>query len=340
MSKQVIFEKKNVLVAGGAGFIGSHLCGELLKDSKVICVDNFVSSSERNIDHLLSNPDFVFIKHDVSEPLDLLALPELKKFKLEFQGLQEIYNLACPMSPKDFLDNRINTLKANSLAIINLLDLAISSKAKFLHFSSSVVYGPRQLDDYNRQITEGDLGLVDNTSTRSSYDEGKRFAETLVANYRDVFQIDAKILRVFRVYGPRMELNDDQMLPDFINNALDGNDLVIFGDENFCSSFCYIDDLIDGALKFMKSEHQGPINIGSDVDVNLTDLAMMIIKATNSSSSIKYEEAKLFMKELALPDISQVKELLGWMPVVTLENGLKKTIFSLQAQKRLQSFEM
>lgn len=340
MSKQVIFEKKNVLVAGGAGFIGSHLCGELLKDSKVICVDNFVSSSERNIDHLLSNPNFVFIKHDVSEPLDLLALPELKKFKLEFQGLQEIYNLACPMSPKDFLDNRINTLKANSLAIINLLDLAISSKAKFLHFSSSVVYGPRQLDDYSRQITESDLGLVDNISTRSSYDEGKRFAETLVANYRDVFQIDAKILRVFRVYGPRMELNDDQMLPDFINSALDANDLVIFGDENFSSSFCYVDDLIDGALKFMKSEHQGPINIGSDVDVNLTDLAMMIIKATNSSSSIKYEEAKLFMKELALPDISQAKELLGWMPVVTLENGLKKTIFSLQAQKRLQSFEM
>jgi UDP-glucuronate decarboxylase len=340
MSKQVIFEKKNVLVAGGAGFIGSHLCDELLKDSKVICVDNFVSSSESNIDHLLSNPDFVFIKHDISQPLDLLSLPELKKFKLEFQGLQEIYNLACPMSPKDFLDNRLNTLKANSLAVMNLLDLAVSAKAKLLHFSSSVVYGSRSADDYSRQMSEGDLGLVDNISARSSYDEGKRFAETLIVNYRDVFQIDAKILRVFRVYGPRMELNDDQMIPDFINNALDGNDLLIFGDENFSSSFCYIDDLIDGALKFMNSEHQGPINIGSDVDVNLTDLAMMIIKETNSSSSIKYEEAKLFMKELALPNISQAKELLGWMPVVTLENGLKKTIFSLQAQKRLYGFKM
>jgi len=340
MPKQVIFEKKNVLVAGGAGFIGSHLCDELLKNSKVICVDNFISSSEGNIDHLLSNPDFVFLKHDVSEPLDLLALPELKKFKLEFQGLQEIYNLACPMSPRDFMDNRLNTLKANSSVVVNLLDLAVSFKAKFLHFSSSVVYGPRSIDDYSRQMSESDLGTVDNISARSSYDEGKRFAETLVVNYRDIFQIDTKILRSFRVYGPRMELNDDQMIPDFINNALDGTDLVIFGDENFSSSFCYIDDIIDASLRFMKSEHSGPINIGSDVDVNLTDLAMMVIQETNSSSNIKYEETKLFMKELALPNITQAKELLGWMPIVTLENGLKKTIFALQAQKRLHGFKM
>ena len=339
MSKQVIFEKKNVLVAGGAGFIGSHLCDELLKDSKVICVDNFLSSSESNIDHLLSNPDFIFINHDLSQPLDLMNLSELKKFKLEFQGLQEIYNLACPMSPKHFLDNRLAILQANSLVVNNLLELALSFKAKFLHFSSSVVYGHRQQGSQDKKMLETDIGALDQLSARAAYDEGKRFAETLVANYRDVHQIDAKILRVFRIYGPRMELNDDQMIPDFINNALDGNDLVIFGDENFSSSFCYIDDLIDGVLKFMKTDQLGPLNIGSDVDVNLTDLAMMIIRLTESNSKIRYEETKLFMKELALPDISLAKETLAWMPVVTLENGLKKTIFSLQAQKRLRSFQ-
>lgn len=339
MSKQVIFEKKNVLVAGGAGFIGSHLCDELLKDSKVICIDNFLTSNEGNIDHLLSNPDFVFINHDLSQPLELLALPDLKKFKLEFQGLQEIYNLACPMSPKDFIDNRLETIKANSILVSNLLEMALAFKAKFLHFSSSVVYGPRSQANYYQKMTESDLGLFDHLSTRGSYDEGKRFAETIVVNYREVHQLDAKILRSFRIYGPRMELNDDQMIPDFINDALDGRDLRIFGDENFASSFCYIDDLIDGALKLMASDHQGPVNIGSDVDVNFTDLAMMVIKMTDSSASIKYEDSRLFMKELALPDIQLAKEVLGWMPIVTLENGLKKTIFALKAQKRLRGFQ-
>ena len=339
MSKQVIFDKKNVLVSGGAGFIGSHLCDELVKTCKVICVDNFSTSSEGNIDHLLSNPDFVFINHDISKPINWLALPELKKFKLEFQGLQEIYNLACPMSPKNFLDNRLATLAANSLGVLNMLDLALAFKSKILHFSSSVVYGPRQAEASDHKVSEGELGLIDHLSSRSSYDEGKRFAETLVANYRDIFQLDAKILRLFRVYGPRMELDDEQMIPDFINNALDGKDLVIFGNERFSSSFCYIDDAIDGALKFMHSKHPGPINIGSDVDVNLTDLAMMIIQETSSDSNIAYTDSRIFVSELALPDIKLAKEELGWMPVVTLENGLKKTIFSLQAQKRLRGFQ-
>lgn len=339
MSKQVIFDKKNVLVAGGAGFVGSHLCDELVKTCKVICVDNFATSSESNIDHLLSNPDFVFINHDVTKPLDWLSLPELKKFKLEFQGLQEIYNLACPMSPRRFLDNRLATLAANAQGTVNLLELALAFKAKLLHFSSSVVYGPRHTDDWEHKVSESELGSVDHLSARSSYDEGKRFAETLVVNYRDVFQLDAKIIRLFRVYGPRMELDDDQMIPDFINNALDAKDLVIFGDERFSSSFCYIDDAIDAALKLMHSKHQGPVNIGSDVDVNLTDLAMMIIRETNSEAKIVYSDSRLFVSELALPDIRLAKEELGWMPVVTLENGLKKTIFSLQAQKRLRGFQ-
>jgi UDP-glucuronate decarboxylase len=338
MSKTVIFDKKNVLVAGGAGFVGSHLCDELIKTCKVICVDNFISGSEKNIDHLLSNPDFSFINHDLSSPLDLEAIADLEKFKIKFQGIQEIYNLACPMSPRNFLNNRLAILDSNSLVTRNLLDLAVKNNSKFLHFSSSVVYGGRDLNNASHKVKESEIGLVDTLSPRSCYDEGKRFAETMVNCYRDVYQLDTKILRLFRVYGPRMSLGDDQIIPDLISNALDNKDLVIFGDLNFTSSFCYVEDVIDAACKMIDSDIMGPINIGSDVDVNLTDLAAMIIKETESASMVSYSERKLFMSELLLPDIYRAKNELGWMPVVTLENGIKKTIFSLQASNRLQGF--
>ncbi len=338
MSKQVIFDKKNVLVAGGAGFIGSHLCDELVKTNKVICVDNFISGSERNIDHLLANPDFVFINHDLSQPLDLEKAQELKKFKVEFQGLQEIYNLACPMSPRYFMENRIATLAANSYAVKNLLDLAVKYNSKFLQFSSSVVYGLRKSDKPGEMVKEGDWGTVDHLSERSAYDEGKRFSETMVANYRSVYNIDARIIRLFRTYGPRMQAEDGQMIPDFITSALENKDIVINGDETFSSSFCYINDVIDVIGKFMNSELPGPINIGSDVDVNLTDLVKIIIKETNSQSKITYTDRHMFITELALPDIHLAKNELGWMPVVTLENGLKKTIFDIDANKKLQGF--
>jgi len=336
MSKQIIFDKKNVLVAGGAGFVGSHLCDELIKTCKVICVDNFVTGSERNIDHLLANPDFAFVNHDLSKPLDLEGHKDLKKFKIEFQGIQEIYNLACPMSPRSFLDNRLATLMANSFAVKNLLDMAVKYQARFLQFSSSVVYGPRSSDNPEIKITEKDLGAVDNLSDRSSYDEGKRFAETMVANYRSIYNIDAKIIRLFRIYGPRMELNDDQMIPDFINNALENKEIDIPGDINFSSSFCYIEDALDAVMKIMTTDVAGPINIGSDVDIKLRTLVDMIIKETNSQSSVGHSESPLFVSELALPDIRRAKNELNWMPVVTLENGLKKTIFDVQANKRLQ----
>ena len=338
MGKKVIFDKKNVLVAGGAGFIGSHLCDELVKTCKVICVDNFISGSEKNIDHLLSNPDFAFINHDLGEPLDLNSIADLAKFKVQFQGIQEVYNLACPMSPKNFLNNRLAILDANSLVIRNLLNMAVASEAKFLHFSSSVVYGKRDLNDINHQVKESEIGLVDHLSDRSAYDEGKRFSETMVNCYRDVFKLDTKIVRLFRVYGPRMTLDDEQIIPDMISAALDNRDLVIHGDQNFSSSFCYIEDAIDAACKIMSSELSGPINIGSDVNVNLTDIANMIIRETESTSTVTYTEQKLFMSELLLPDIYQAKNELSWMPVVTLENGIKKTIFSLQASNRLQGF--
>lgn len=336
MPKQVIFDKKNVLVAGGAGFIGSHLCDQLVKDCKVICLDNFITGSEKNIDHLLANPDFIFINHDISRPLDLEAMPDLKKFKIEFQGLQEIYNLACPMSPRHFLDNRLATLLANSQGVKNLLDLALKYQAKFLQFSSSVVYGPRKIDDPKRQAKEDDLGIVDQIAERSCYDEGKRFAETMVANYRALYGLDAKIMRLFRTYGPRLEIDDDQMIPGFINNALENREIVIHGSEDFSSSFCYIDDVLDAVSKFMASEMAGPINIGSDVDIKLKDVVGMIIKETGSQSTISFSDSQLFVSELILPDIRLAKAELGWMPVVTLENGLKKTIFDIKANKKLQ----
>ncbi len=338
MVKKVIFDKKNVLVAGGAGFIGSHLCDELLKTSKVICIDNFISGSEKNIDHLLSSPNFVFIHHNLSIPLNLDEIPELAKFKIKFQGVQEIYNLACPMSPRNFLDNRLATLDANSTVVRNLLDLAVKNEAKFLHFSSSVVYGKYDKEQTDYKVKESELGLTDNLSPRSAYDEGKRFAETLVQNYRDIFNLDTKIIRLFRTFGPRMELGDDQMIPDFVKSAINNEDLVIFGDEGFTSCFCYIDDVIDAVEKVMSADILGPINIGSDVRINLSDLAYMVIAEVGATSKIVYKPDHLFLSELLLPDIYKARNELRWMPVVTLENGMKKTIFSLQANSRLQNF--
>ncbi len=338
MPKKIIFDKKNVLVAGGAGFIGSHLCDELVKTCKVICVDNFVSGNERNIDHLLANPDFVFIHHDLAKPIDFSLLPELKKFKIEFQGIQEIYNLACPMSPLHFLDNLISIIESNTYVVKNLLDIAVTYNAKFLHFSSSVIYGPRRSDNPNFKARESDIGLVDNLSVRAAYDEGKRFAETIVSTYRSIYNLDTKIIRVFRVYGPRMQSGDGQMIPDFINNALEDKDIVISGDENFSSSFCYIEDILDGVFKVMGSELAGPINIGSDVDAKMIDLVNIIIQETGSTSKIMHTDNLVFMTELVLPDIHLARNELSWMPVVTLENGLKKTIFDIKAQKKLHTF--
>src|SRR3989338_10862878 len=335
MSKRAIFDRKNVLVAGGAGFIGSHLCDRLLENSKVICLDNFSTGDERNIDHLLSDPNFEFIKHDITLPITLEKLPELQKFKIEFQGIQEIYNLACPTAPKGFDKNKIPTILASSYGVKNLLDLAVRYQAKFMHFSSSVVYGPRSNDV--ARVKESELGRVDFLSERSSYDEGKRFAETIVENYRQIYEVNSKVIRLFRTYGPRMKLNEGNLIPDFINNALDNKDLVIPGDANFSTSLCYVNDCIDATLKLMESEIHEPINIGSDVDVNLTKICEIIIKALDSKSKIKYADRELFITELPVPDISKAREALGWMPVVILEKGLAKTIDNLRASKGLKN---
>lgn len=334
MSKSPIFDKKNVLIIGGAGFIGSHLCDELVRSAKVICVDNFSSGDEKNIDHLLQNPDFRFIRHDMSEPLVLENFPELSAFKTEFQGIQEIYNLACPTAPIYFEKNRVANLLANSYVVKNSLDLAVKYQAKFMHFSSSVVYGSR--DSENRLVGEDNIGAVDMLSDRCSYDEGKRFAESMVKTYKDTYNIDAKIIRLFRAYGPRMALDQGNLLPDFISNALDNEDLVIYGDKDFSSSFCYITDCVDAIVKFMQSDLFGPINIGSDQDVNVPQLAELVIKLTGSKSKVSYAEPILFMTPLKLPNITKARDLLGWMPLVTLEDGLEKTISDLRADKSIK----
>ena len=335
MAKRAIFDKKNILVIGGAGFLGSHLCDRLVKDSKVICVDNFLTGDQKNIDHLLKNPNFVFIKADINEVLDLEAYPELQPFKIQFQGVQEIYNLACPMSPSQFDKNKVSNLLTNSAGVKNMLDLAIKYSAKFIHFSSSVVYGPRR--DDNQKITEIDFGIVNPVSERSSYDEGKRFAESMVINYRDVHNLDTRIARIFRAYGPRMKLGEQHMIPDFVSNALDNKDVVIFGDKDFSSSLCYVEDVIDGIIKLADSNIKDPVNIGADLDENLTTVAQKIIQLTESKSKVKYQKEVVFMTPLMIPNIEKAKTELSWMPVTTLDQGLQKTVDYLRASKGLLS---
>ncbi len=335
MAKRAIFDKKNILVTGGAGFIGSHLCDELIKENKVICIDNFSTGDEKNIDHLLADPNFTFIKHDITEPIELEKFPELKKFKIEFQGVQDIYHLACPTSPINFDKNKLANILTLSYGTKNVMDIALKYQANVVHFSSSVVYGERPAD--NQKVNEEKLGQIDVNSPRASYDEGKRFSETIVSTYKDVHGLNLKIMRLFRVYGPKMKLNDGRLIPDFIFNALDNKDIEIPGDKNFSSAFCYVSDVIDAAIKLMDSESSLVVNIGSDIDINLTDLAQKIISILDSKSKIIYGTEKTFITPLCLPNISRAREELSWMPIITLEKGLEKTIYDLRASKGLKT---
>lgn len=339
MADLPIFEKKNILVTGGAGFIGSFLCEKLLANSRVICIDNFVSSQESNIDLLLKNPDFEFIRQDINAPFDLESFPELARFKIKFQGIQEIYNLAAPTSAKKFDQFRMQTLYANSVGIKNALDLAVKYKARFLQASTSVVYGPRPADEH--PFKEDESGAVDVLSPRACYDEGKRFAETCCATYAQVHNLDVRIARIFRTFGPRMPLFDGQMIPDFITDALDNKDLVIYGDETFKTSLVYVSDVVDGMIKYMHAPPGiGPMNLGSDLDIPLIDVAQRIIEMTGSSSKITFQPPLLFMTSLGLPDITKAKDKLGWLPLVGLDDGLKKAIDYTMAHKSLLGFKV
>lgn len=329
-----IFEKKNVIVTGGAGFIGSHLCERLLREAKVICIDDLSNSHIHNIDHLLQYPDFEFIKYDVNSPLNLDAFEELDKFKVKFQGIQEIYHLACPTSAKNFESLKMHSLWANSSAMLSTLDLAVKYRSKYVFASSSVVYG--EPTESRLVFVEADEGKVSHLSPRGCYDEGKRFAETCVNTYRQVHNIDAKIARLFTTYGPRMKLRDGLLIPDFIIDALEGRDLVIYGDPNNAQSLCYVSDIVDGLIRLMKSSPDISLaNLGSDQMFRILDIAEFIIKMTGSGSKVIFEEALRYMSKKGIPDLRFAKENLSWLPLVRLEDGLRKTIDYTIANKEM-----
>ncbi|MFA6485771.1 MAG: SDR family NAD(P)-dependent oxidoreductase [Candidatus Magasanikbacteria bacterium] len=327
-----IFEKKNVLVTGGAGFIGSHLCERLLKEAKVICIDDFSNSLPQNINHLLQYPDFEFINFDINKPIDLEKFVELDKFKLKYQGIQEIYHLACPTSPKDFEKSKMQALWANSSSMINTLDLAVQYKARYVFTSSAVVYGPST--PAKAVFKETDLGTFNHLSERACFDEGKRFAETCVETYAQVYGIDAKIARVFTTYGTRMRLFEKQLIPDFIMSALNGDDLVIYGEKNFATSLCYVSDVVDGLVRLMSA---GPevrlVNLGGDESFKYSEVAEMIIKLTNSKSKLVFEKGILFLTPKGIPNIAVAKDALGWMPIVRIKDGLQRAIDYVSANK-------
>lgn len=336
MAQTTTFEYKNILITGGAGFIGSHLCESLLRDGhRVICIDNLSTGDSKNIDALSQNANFRFIRLDINQPFDLEKFAELAPFKLPFQGIQEIYHLACPTSIKNFDQFKIQTLLSNSLGNYHVLELAKKYRARILLGSSSVVYGERK--DGSPLVGEEEKGVVDNLTPRACYDEGKRFSETMFETYRQVHSLEIRIARIFRTFGPRMPLFDGQLIPDFVLNALDGKDLVMYGGRKFRTSFAYITDVIDGLVRIMEStEYVGPVNLGSDIDLSLEDIAMKIIEMTGSSSKIVDGENFEFLSELALPRIDRAKEL-GWFPLVRLEDGLKQTIEYMKANKLLLS---
>jgi len=328
-------EKKVILVTGGAGFIGSHLCDELVKSNVVICLDSLIGTSGQinNISHLLQNSNFRFIKHDINEPLDFNVFPELRDLKIDVHGIQEIYHLACPTSAKNFDKYRIETLKTNAIGTINMLELAKKYQAKIILTSSSVVYGPRHGD--NPFFKENDFGVVNFISPRACYDEGRRVSETAMVTYKEMYNIDTKIVRIFRTYGPREVLFDGQMVPDFVLQALTNKPLVIYGDENFSTSLCYVSDIVDGIMSMMASPEAGPINLGNPEKYRLVDLAQKIIQMTGSSSKVEFRKPLLFMTPLGLPDISSAKQKLNWFPVVSLDDGLSKLIEYVKANRIL-----
>ena len=336
MPQALTFEKKNILVTGGAGFLGSFLCEALLReDHHVICVDNFSTSDVRNIETLLQNPNFRLIRHDVNEPFDLERFSELAEFKIPFQGIQQIYHLACPTSIKKFDQFKIQTLLSNSIGNYHVLELAKKYRAKIFLASSSVVYGARE--DHVTSVIETEQGTLDHLSPRGCYDEGKRFAETMFETYRQVHGLEIRIARIFRTYGPRMPLFDGQLIPDFILSALDEKELVLNGGKAFRSSLCFVTDLVDGMMRVMHAkEYVGPVNLGSDVDLSLEDVAKRIIEMTGSHSKMVEGENFAFLSELSLPNIDRAKEL-GWFPLVRLEDGLRRTIEYLKANKILMT---
>ncbi len=303
-------QRKRVLVTGGAGFIGSHLCEKLLDEGhEVLCLDNFFTGSKDNINHLRSNPFFEIIRHDITHQF--------------FAEVDWVFNLACPASPIHYQYNPIKTLKTNIMGTLNMLGLAKRVKARILHASTSEVYGDPKMHPQKEEY----WGNVNPIGPRSCYDEGKRAAETLMMDYKREQNVDSKIIRIFNTYGPKMRADDGRVVSNFIVQALKGEDLTIYGDGTQTRSFCYIDDLVDVTLRMMKKENfAGPVNTGNPGEFTIMELADKILEMTNSKSKIVYGELPGDDPTQRKPDISLAKEKLGWEPKTNLEDGLKLTI--------------
>ena len=299
-----------ILVTGGAGFLGSHLCEKLLLNGhEVVALDNLVTGSKANIDHLLSNSKFEFIRHDVTFPI-----------YLEIEG---IFNLACPASPKKYQSDPVQTLKTSVHGTINLLGLAKRTKAKILQASTSEIYGDPNVSPQN----ESYWGNVNPIGIRSCYDEGKRAAETLFSDYHRQYNLDIRIARIFNTYGPKMAEDDGRVVSNFIVQALSNQPITIYGDGNQTRSFCYVDDLISGLVKlFDQPGINTPVNLGNPVAINMKDLANEIIKYTKSDSKLVFKDLPQDDPVDRLPDITKERKILNWEPFVDREAGLNKTI--------------
>ena len=301
---------KRVLVTGGAGFLGSHLCDRLIEEGNdVICADNLFTGSKDNIRHLLSNPYFEFIRHDITEPL--------------YVEVDQIYNLACPASPVHYQYNPIKTAKTSIIGAFNMLGLAKRVKVRILQASTSEVYGDPEIHPQ----PETYRGCVNPIGLRSCYDEGKRMAETLFFDYYRQHKVDIRVIRIFNTYGPRMNKNDGRVVSNFIVQALKGEDITIYGDGTQTRSFCYVDDLIDGMIRMMNCEgFIGPVNIGNPGEFTMLELAKKIIEMTDSKSRLVYEPLPSDDPTQRQPVIDLAKTKLGWRPVIDLEQGLERTI--------------
>jgi UDP-glucuronate decarboxylase len=303
--------KKRILVTGGAGFIGSHLCEKLLSEgNEVICVDNFFTGSKQNIIHLLDNPYFEIVRHDITFPL--------------YIEVDEIYNLACPASPVYYSFDPVQTTKTSVMGAINMLGLAKRLKIKILQASTSEVYGDPEIHPQ----PESYWGNVNPIGPRACYDEGKRCAETLFFDYYRQLKIKIKVIRIFNTYGPKMQPDDGRVISNFIVQALKNKDITIYGDGSQTRSFCYVDDLVDGIIKMMNSREDfvGPVNLGNPNEFTILKLAKKIIKLSNSKSKIIYQPLPEDDPKQRQPNIQLAKKELEWEPKIQLDEGLKKTI--------------
>jgi UDP-glucuronate decarboxylase len=312
---------KKILVTGGAGFLGSHLCERLLSEGhEVLCVDNFFTGGKRNILHLLNNPRFELMRHDVTFPL--------------YVEVDEIYNLACPASPIHYQHDPVQTLKTSVHGAINMLGLAKRTRARILQASTSEVYGDPEIHPQ----PESYWGRVNPIGIRSCYDEGKRCAETLFFDYHRQHGLDIKVIRIFNTYGPRMHPQDGRVVSNFIVQALGGRPITMYGDGSQTRSFCYVDDLIDGMIRMMKSpgEFVGPVNIGNPIEFSMLELANAVISLTGSKSEIVFEPGPKDDPKQRKPVIELARGQLGWEPKIQLEAGLKRTIEYFTAISREQ----